>query len=130
VAARGRGVGGGEPTRPTLVFDEVDAGIGGAQAAALGAKLQRLGGASQILVVTHLPQVASYGDHHLKVAKEVRGDRTYTRVDALDAEARAEEVARMLAGARTTDLSLSHARELLATAAEGRRPAAGGGAAS
>jgi DNA repair protein RecN (Recombination protein N) len=130
VAARGRGVGGGEPTRPTLVFDEVDAGIGGAQAAALGAKLQRLGGASQILVVTHLPQVASYGDHHLKVAKEVRGDRTFTRVDALAPEARAEEVARMLAGARTTDLSLSHARELLATAAEGRRPAAGGGAAS
>ena len=130
VAARGRGAGGGEPTRPTLVFDEVDAGIGGAQAAALGAKLQRLGGAAQILVVTHLPQVASYGDHHLKVAKEVRGDRTFTRVEGLDPDARAEEVARMLAGARTTDLSLSHARELLATAAEGRRAAAGGGAPS
>jgi DNA repair protein RecN (Recombination protein N) len=122
LAARGRGAGAGEPTRPTLVFDEVDAGIGGAQAAALGAKLQRLGGAAQILVVTHLPQVASYGDHHLKVAKEVRADRTYTRVEALDPNARAEEVGRMLAGARTTELSLSHARELLATAAEGRRP--------
>ncbi|HEX6203771.1 MAG TPA: DNA repair protein RecN [Thermoanaerobaculia bacterium] len=121
LAARGRGAGAGEPTRPTLVFDEVDAGIGGAQAAALGAKLQRLGGAAQILVVTHLPQVASYGDHHLKVAKEVRGERTFTRVEPLDPDARAEEVARMLAGAKTTDTSLSHARELLATAAEGRR---------
>ncbi|HUO86397.1 MAG TPA: DNA repair protein RecN [Thermoanaerobaculia bacterium] len=120
LAARGRGVGAGEATRPALVFDEVDAGIGGAQAAALGAKLQRLGRSAQILVVTHLPQVASYGDHHLKVAKEVRGERTFTLVEALGAEKRTEEVARMLGGARTTDLSLSHARELLAAAAEGR----------
>ena len=105
---------------PTLVFDEVDVGIGGAQAAALGRKLQRLGAGAQILVVTHLPQVASFGDHHFKVAKEVRDERTFTRVDHLDDDARAQEVARMLAGERTTDLSLSHARELLGDAAERR----------
>ncbi len=114
---------GGDPgsgAGPTLVFDEVDVGVGGAQAAALGRKLQRLGAGAQILVVTHLPQVASFGDHHFKVAKEVREERTFTRVDRLDDDARAEEVARMLAGARTTDLSLSHARELLDDAAERR----------
>ena len=106
---------------PTLVFDEVDVGIGGAQAAALGRKLQRLAGGYQVLVVTHLPQVASFGDHHFKVAKEVRGERTFTRVEPLGAEERAAEVARMLAGERTTDLSLSHARELLGAAAESRQ---------
>ena len=110
---------------PTLVFDEVDVGIGGAQAAALGRKLQRLAGGSQVLVVTHLPQVASFADHHFKVAKEVVGERTFTRVDALGPDARAQEVARMLAGERTTDLSLSHARELIGTAAEARTAGAG-----
>jgi DNA repair protein RecN (Recombination protein N) len=125
--ARRRGVAGGQ--RPTLVFDEVDVGIGGAQAAALGAKLQRLASEGQVLVVTHLPQVASYGDHHFRVAKEVRGERTFTRVEALAAEERVEEVARMLAGARTTDLSLSHARELLAAAGGGRRQPGGAAAA-
>ncbi len=125
LAARGRRAADPGDARPTLVFDEVDVGIGGAQAAALGGKLQRLATGAQILVVTHLPQVASFGDHHLKVAKEVRGERTFTRVDALDADSRTEEVARMLAGARTTDLSLSHARELLASADEARRTARG-----
>ena len=114
VLARGGDGGGGGAARPTLVFDEVDAGVGGAQAAALGRKLQRLGAGHQILVVTHLPQVASFGDHHFKVAKQVRAERTFTRVERLDAGARAEEVARMLAGETTTDLSLSHARELIA----------------
>ncbi len=110
---------------PTLIFDEVDVGIGGAQAAALGRKLQRLAGGSQVLVVTHLPQVASFADHHFKVAKEVVGERTFTRVDALGPDARAQEVARMLAGERTTDLSLSHARELIGSAAEARAAGAG-----
>jgi len=120
--------GGGEASGgPTLVFDEVDVGVGGAQAAALGRKLQRLGAGAQILVVTHLPQVASFGDHHFKVAKEVRDERTFTRVDRLDDDARAEEVARMLAGARTTDLSLSHARELLDDAARRRADGRGRG---
>lgn len=115
-----RGEGEAMADGPTLVFDEVDVGIGGAQAAALGRKLQRLGAGAQILVVTHLPQVASFGDHHFEVAKEVREDRTFTRVDRLNDDARTAEIARMLAGERTTDLSLSHARELLADAAAGR----------
>jgi DNA repair protein RecN (Recombination protein N) len=101
-------------TEPTLVFDEVDAGVGGAQAAALGRKLRRLGARAQVLVVTHLPQVASFGHRQLRVAKEVREGRTHTRVEHLDAAAREREVARMLAGETTTELSLSHARELIA----------------
>jgi DNA repair protein RecN (Recombination protein N) len=106
-----------EKARPTLVFDEVDTGIGGAEAAALGAKLQRLAKGGQILAVTHLPQVASHGDLHFKVGKWVDGGRTTVRVEALDARARIEEVARMLAGKEITDTSLSHARELIAGAA-------------
>jgi DNA repair protein RecN (Recombination protein N) len=106
-----------EKARPTLVFDEVDTGIGGAEAAALGAKLQRLARGGQILAVTHLPQVASHGDLHFKVSKRVDGGRTSVRVEALDAGKRIEEVARMLAGKEITDTSLSHARELIAGAA-------------
>ena len=110
-----------EKARPTLVFDEVDTGIGGAEAAALGAKLQRLAKGGQILAVTHLPQVASHGDLHFKVAKRVDGGRTSVRVEALDAGKRIEEVARMLAGKEITDTSLSHARELIAGAARRKK---------
>src|SRR5947209_9874947 len=109
-----------EKANPTLVFDEVDSGIGGAEAAALGAKLQRLARGGQILAVTHLPQVASHADLHFKVSKQVDAGRTSVRVEALAAETRAEEVARMLAGKKVTDLSLSHARELIAGAARKR----------
>ena len=110
-----------EKARPTLVFDEVDTGIGGAEAAALGAKLQRLARNGQILAVTHLPQVASHGDLHFKVGKRVEGERTTVRVEELDAGARVEEVARMLAGKQITETSLSHARELIAGAARKRK---------
>jgi DNA repair protein RecN (Recombination protein N) len=110
-----------EKARPTLVFDEVDTGIGGAEAAALGAKLQRLAKGGQILAVTHLPQVASHGDLHFKVSKRVDDGRTSVRVEELDAKARVEEVARMLAGKQITDTSLSHARELIAGAARRRK---------
>jgi DNA repair protein RecN (Recombination protein N) len=121
-----------ESARPTLVFDEVDTGIGGAEAAALGRKLQRLaharlkgaaasGAAGQILAVTHLPQVASHADLHFKVSKQVDDGRTSVQVEELDAEARSEEVARMLAGKKVTQLSLSHARELIAGAARNRK---------
>jgi len=99
---------------PTLVFDEVDSGIGGAEAAALGDKLRRLAQGGQILAVTHLPQVASQADVHFKVSKAVRGARTHTVVERLASERRTEEVARMLAGSEITELSLSHARELIA----------------
>ena len=112
---------GAEKAHPTLVFDEVDTGIGGAEAAALGAKLQRLAKGGQILAVTHLPQVASHGDLHFKVSKRVDGGRTSVRVEALDAAARVEEVARMLAGKQITDTSLSHARELIAGAARRKK---------
>ncbi len=107
--------GGREGRDATLIFDEVDVGIGGAQAAALGEKLQRLAADSQILVVTHQPQVASYADLHLRLLKDERDGRTYTSVEPLSREARVEEVARMLAGSKVTDLSRSHARELLAS---------------
>jgi DNA repair protein RecN (Recombination protein N) len=116
-----------EEARPTLVFDEVDTGISGAEAAALGGKLQRLvwTGAKepqgQIFAVTHLPQVASYADLHFKVSKRVEGDRTSVRVEELAKDDRVEEVARMLAGAKVTKLSLSHARELIDGAAKGRK---------
>jgi DNA repair protein RecN (Recombination protein N) len=117
LAARGET----EKARPTLVFDEVDTGIGGAEAAALGAKLQRLAKGGQILAVTHLPQVASHADVHFKVSKQVDGGRTSVRVEELSKDERVEEVARMLAGKKVTDLSLSHARELISGAARGRR---------
>ncbi len=109
-----------EKANPTLVFDEVDTGIGGAEAAALGAKLQRLAKGGQILAVTHLPQVASHADLHFKVSKTVDGGRTSVQVEALDPDTRVEEVARMLAGKKVTDLSLSHARELITGAARKR----------
>ncbi|MFL6260305.1 MAG: DNA repair protein RecN [Thermoanaerobaculia bacterium] len=111
----------GESAHPTLVFDEVDTGIGGAEAAALGAKLQRLAKGGQILAVTHLPQVASHGDLHFKVSKKVDGGRTSVKVEELEGKARVEEVARMLAGKQITDTSLSHARELIAGSARKRK---------
>ncbi len=127
LAARGEG----EAGRPTLVFDEVDAGVGGAQAAALGKKLQRLARGGQILAVTHLPQVASHADLHFRVAKQVAGGRTAVAVEELPAAARVEEVARMLAGSEVTALSLSHARELIAAAGRpDEAPLAGAGAAT
>jgi DNA repair protein RecN (Recombination protein N) len=111
--------------RPTLVFDEIDAGIGGAEAAALGRKLQRLACGGQILAVTHLPQVASHADVHFRVRKTVVAGRTNVQVEKLPRRARVEEVARMLAGEQLTPLSLSHAEELIAAAArEPRRPGA------
>ncbi|HEX6900941.1 MAG TPA: DNA repair protein RecN [Thermoanaerobaculia bacterium] len=110
-----------EKANPTLVFDEVDTGIGGAEAAALGAKLQRLAKGGQILAVTHLPQVASHGDLHFRVSKKVDAGRTSVKVEELTAKSRVEEVARMLAGKKVTDLSLSHAEELISGAARKRR---------
>jgi DNA repair protein RecN (Recombination protein N) len=111
----------GEGEAATLVFDEVDAGVGGAEAAALGKKLQRLARGGQILAVTHLPQVASHADVHFKISKRVRDGRTEVEVEPLSAAARVEEVARMLAGREVTALSLSHAEELIAGASRGRK---------
>jgi DNA repair protein RecN (Recombination protein N) len=99
---------------PTLVFDEVDSGIGGATAAAVGDRLARVAERLQVLVVTHSPQVAARGARHLSVAKQVKGGRAETRVTPLDAPSRREEIARMLAGERVTDAARAAADSLLA----------------
>lgn len=98
---------------PTLIFDEVDAGIGGAVAETVGKLLHQLGQSHQILCVTHLPQVAAQGNHHLKVSKSQSGEKTVSQVQALGRTERVEEVARMLGGATITDTTRRHARELL-----------------
>lgn len=98
---------------PTLVFDEVDAGIGGEAAVAVGAALARLGETHQVLVVTHLPQVASAAHAHVGVAKEQGRTRTITSVQQLDHEARVVELSRMLSGSPDSDAAHRHARELL-----------------
>jgi DNA repair protein RecN (Recombination protein N) len=98
----------------TLVFDEVDAGIGGAAADAVGLRLQRLSERQQVICITHLPQIAARRATHFHVTKEVRGGRTTTKVTRLDAGGRELEIARMIAGAEVTPQVLASARELLA----------------
>jgi DNA repair protein RecN (Recombination protein N) len=102
---------------PTLVFDEVDSGIGGAVAAAVGERLARLAKDLQVLVVTHSPQVAALADHHLRVHKDAGQDAAQTSVETLDAGKRREEVARMLAGAEITDEARAAAARLMAARA-------------
>ncbi|MGJ7508331.1 DNA repair protein RecN [Variovorax sp. GT1P44] len=103
----------------TLIFDEVDAGVGGAVAETVGRLMKQLGRDRQVLAVTHLPQVAACADHHLVVAKRQTtvkgqaGPRTESGVSVLDGEARAQEIARMLGGERVSATSLAHAREML-----------------
>ncbi|AWL05765.1 DNA repair protein RecN [Massilia oculi] len=103
-------------TVPTLIFDEVDTGIGGGVAEVVGRLLKRLGQQRQVLCVTHLPQVASQANQHFQVAKGTTGEgRTVSRIDVLDSRARVEEVARMLGGIEITETTRKHARELLAS---------------
>lgn len=101
---------------PVLVFDEADAGVGGAVGDAIGQLMRRLGNTRQVLCVTHLPQVAARAHQHLAVGKEVRDGVTVSRIARLDRPARVEELARMLAGSEITATSRKHARELLAGA--------------
>lgn len=101
---------------PVLVFDEIDAGIGGRTALAVGSLLKRLSAEHQVLVVTHLPQVAAFADAQFSVSKAEAGDRTVTRAERLEPEARIDELARMLSG-RVTEVSRRHAQELLEQAA-------------
>jgi len=98
---------------PTLVFDEVDSGVGGATAAAVGERLARLGKALQVLVVTHSPQVAARGQNHWRVEKAAAGKSVLTRVTPLDAKGRREEIARMLSGATITEEARAAAERLL-----------------
>ena len=102
---------------PTLVFDEVDAGVGGAAAHSVGSALAGIAGGHQVLVVTHLAQVAACADHHLVVAKDDDGLRAVTTVHGLDHEARVVELSRMLSGSPDSGTARDHAAELLAAAA-------------
>jgi DNA repair protein RecN (Recombination protein N) len=108
---------------PTMVFDEVDAGVGGRAAVEVGRRLARLSRTHQVVVVTHLPQVAAFADRHLLVSKDSDGRVTTSGVRLLDDADRARELARMLAGLEDSELGVAHAEELLATArAEKERP--------
>jgi DNA repair protein RecN (Recombination protein N) len=106
---------------PTLVFDEVDAGVGGQAAVEIGRRLARLARAHQVLVVTHLPQVAAFADRHLVVAKDTSGAVTTSGVHQVEDTERARELARMLAGLPDSDLGIAHAEELLAVADREKR---------
>jgi DNA repair protein RecN (Recombination protein N) len=96
-----------------LVFDEVDAGIGGKAAETVGQKLKELSSRYQIFCVTHLAQIAAFGDHQYRIEKQVQDGRSVTRVDALSGEARIEELVRMMSGSRVTDAARKHVKELL-----------------
>jgi DNA repair protein RecN (Recombination protein N) len=104
----------------TLIFDEVDAGIGGRVADVVGLRLGRLGDRFQVLCITHLPQIASRASTHFHIDKAVRGNRTVTAVRRLDDEGRVEEIARMIGGAVVSEQVRASARELLAVATESR----------
>jgi DNA repair protein RecN (Recombination protein N) len=103
------------PTPRTLVFDEIDIGIGGRAADAVGQKLKALGRAQQVLCVTHLPQIAAFADQHFVVEKKEDHGRTKMHIRLLDDRARTHEVARMLSGAKVTETSLQHAAQMIAT---------------
>ncbi len=100
-------------THRTLIFDEIDTGIGGRAAEAVGKKLKALSRANQVLCVTHLPQIATFADHHYLIEKKSSADRTRTAVRLITGDERTEEVARMLSGAKLTETSRKHAEQML-----------------
>lgn len=102
---------------PILVFDEIDTGVGGKTAEALGEKLKQLARDHQVICITHLPQIAVFGDRHVRIEKKVKGERTTVEVKVLKGKEREEEIARMLSG-KLTEASLKHARELIEGTAE------------
>ncbi len=97
----------------TLIFDEIDSGIGGKTAEFIAQKLRALSKNHQILGITHLPQIASFASHHYKIEKKVEKERTFTTIKKLDFEERAEEIARLMSGSRISELSLENARDML-----------------
>jgi DNA repair protein RecN (Recombination protein N) len=124
-ASRGQGTARRKtPVPRTLVFDEIDIGIGGRAAEAVGQKLKELSRAQQVLCVTHLPQIAAFADQHFLVEKQERQGKTKTSVRLLEDQERTEEVARMLSGAKLTDTSLRHAEQLLKTSRKTAKPKA------
>jgi DNA repair protein RecN (Recombination protein N) len=98
---------------PTMIFDEVDVGIGGGVAEVVGQLLKTLGRSRQVLVITHLPQVAAQGERHLRVSKSSADGKTLSRIEVLEQGARVEEVARMLGGVDITETTRKHAAEML-----------------
>ncbi len=109
----------GDGIAGTSIFDEVDSGIGGAVAAAVGKKLKRLSAARQVVCITHLPQVAAFADRHLRISKRTKSGRTVTEIDELPSDARVAEIARMLGGEKVTAAAMEHAEEMLAGAGKG-----------
>jgi DNA repair protein RecN (Recombination protein N) len=105
-------------TPRTLVFDEVDAGVGGSAAEAVGRRLKKLSRSSQVICVTHLPQIAGFADHHYSVEKHAAKGRTIATIEELSPEARTREIGRMLSGERVTPEALRHAEQLIKSAAE------------
>ena len=97
----------------TLVFDEIDTGIGGRAAEAVGKKLKALSKGNQVLCVTHLPQIATFADHHYVIEKREAAGRAKTTVRQITGEERTEEVARMLSGAKLTETSRKHAEQMI-----------------
>jgi DNA repair protein RecN (Recombination protein N) len=108
-------------TAQTLIFDEVDSGVGGAVAETVGRLMRQLGQDRQVLAVTHLPQVAACADHHLVVSKHSDAHGTSSQVNTLSADARVNEMARMLGGEKVSETTLAHAREMLQTSAKASR---------
>jgi DNA repair protein RecN (Recombination protein N) len=100
-----------------LVFDEVDAGVGGSAAESVGRRLKKLSASSQVLCVTHLPQIAGFGDHHYYVEKHAESGRTLSSIQELTGAARTKEIGRMLSGERITPEALRHAEQLIKMAA-------------
>jgi DNA repair protein RecN (Recombination protein N) len=103
----------GRGAQRTLVFDEIDTGIGGRAAEAVGKKLKALARSNQVLCVTHLPQIATFGDHHYVIEKKESGGRTRTSIRRVTGDERTEEVARMLSGAKLTETSRKHAEQMI-----------------
>ncbi|MDQ6681536.1 MAG: DNA repair protein RecN, partial [Pseudomonadota bacterium] len=114
-------------TAATLIFDEIDAGVGGAVAETVGRLMKQLGRDRQVLAVTHLPQVAACADHHFVVSKHSKAGATHSEIDAVGGEARVAEVARMLGGERLSGTSLAHAQEMIEVAAADAPPLPGRG---
>jgi DNA repair protein RecN (Recombination protein N) len=106
-----------------LVFDEIDANVGGRLGSVIGQKLRNLARQHQVLCITHLPQIAAYADRHLTVRKVVAGNRTDTSVRLMSGEERIDELAEMIGGPRTSDVTRAQARELLGAADEGKKEA-------
>ena len=122
LAASGDGASKGQPTATVLVFDEIDANIGGRLGAVIGSKLRSLASKHQVLCITHLPQIASYADRHLTVRKTQSGEKTQTSVRVITGEERIEEIAEMIGGKSVTATTRAQAKELLEMASADSKP--------